>query len=192
MSDFAAIRAVSESLRGIIDNQITLAGVTVSEQSPKQMVESATNGISIWLYRVTRNEHILNNPPARPAPNQLSHKPFPVNLHYLISFFMPDVRDEQLLLGRIVQIFNDQPVLRGSDLTGSLSGEDSEFRIHFETLTLEELTRIWNALQEPYRTSVSYLIEIIQIESLLDPMLAQPVLQRHSTTSQIVGATPIP
>jgi hypothetical protein len=69
-------------------------------------------------------------------------------------------------------------------------GEDSEFRIHFETLTLEELTRIWHSLQEPYRTSVSYLVEIVQIESLLDPTLAPPVLQRHSTASQIVGTTP--
>jgi len=192
MSDFAAIRAVSESLRGVIESHITLPGVTVSEQSPRQMVEAGTDGISIWLYRVTRNEFLLNNPPSRPAPNQLRKKPFPVNLHYLISFFMPDVRDEQLLLGRIVQVFNDQPLLRGSDLTGSLAGEDSEFRIHFETLTLEELTRIWNALQEPYRTSVSYLVEIVQIESLLSPTLAQPVLQRHSTTSQIVGAMPAP
>ena len=190
MSDFAAIRAISESLRVLIESQITLAGVTVSEQSPKQMVEAGTNGISVWLYRVTRNEFILNNPPARPAPNQVSKKPFPVNLHYLISFFMQDVRDEQLLLGRIVQLFNDLPLLRGSDLIGSLAGEDCEFRIHFETLTLEELTRVWNSLQEPYRTSVSYLIEIIQIKSTLDPALVQPVLQRNSTTSQIVGATP--
>jgi hypothetical protein len=192
MSDFASIRAVSESLRIVIENQITLAGVTVSERSPRQMSEDGVNGISIWLYRVTRNEYILNQRPARPAPNLISRQPFPVNLHYLISFFMQDVRDEQLLLGRIVQIFNDQPVLRGSDLAGSLVGEDSEFRIHFETLTLEELTRIWNSLQEPYRTSVSYEVEIIQIESLLDPTLGPPVLQRHSTTSQIVGATPTP
>lgn len=188
MSDFAAIRAVSESLRIMTENQITLAGVTVSERSPREMVQDGVNGISIWLYRVTRNEFILNNPPTRPAPNQLSRKPFPVNLHYLISFFMQDVRDEQILLGRIVQVFNDQPMLRGSDLAGSLAGEDSEFRIHFETLTLEELTRIWGALQEPYRTSVSYLVEILQIESVLSPVLAQPVLQRHSTAAQIVGA----
>jgi hypothetical protein len=67
-------------------------------------------------------------------------------------------------------------------------GEDSEFRIHFETLTLEELSRIWYALQEPYRTSVSYLIEIVHIDSLLDPTLSPPVLQRQATTSQIVGA----
>jgi hypothetical protein len=190
MSDFAAIRAVSESLRGVIESHITLAGVTVSEESPREMTEAGTNGISVWLYRVTRNEFILNNPPPRPAPNQISKRPFPVNLHYLISFNMQDVRDEQLLLGRVVQVFNDQPVLRGSDLTGSLVGEDSEFRIHFETLTLEELTRIWHSLQEPYRTSVSYLVEIVQIESLLDPTLAPPVLQRQSTASQIVGTTP--
>lgn len=188
MSDFAAIRAVSESLRLWIESQITLAGVTVSEQSPKQMVTAGVDGISVWLYRVTRNEFVLNNPPTRPAPNQISKRSFPVNLHYLISFFMQDVRDEQLLLGRIIQLFNDQPVLRGSDLAGSLMGEDSEFRIHFETLTLEELSRIWYALQEPYRTSVSYLIEIVHIESLLDPTLSPPVLQRQATTAQIVGA----
>jgi hypothetical protein len=190
MSDFAAIRATSASLRALIESQINVPGVTVSELSPKQMVEAGTSGISIWLYRVTRNEFILNNPPPRPAPNQLSQKPFPVNLHYLISFFMQDVLDEQLLLGRIIQVFNDHPVLRGSDLRGSLAGEDGEYKVHFETLTLEELTRIWYSLQEPYRTSVSYLVEILQIESLLDPALMPPVEQRRTLISQIVGVTP--
>jgi hypothetical protein len=189
MSDFAAIRSISESLRILIETHIVMAGVTVSEESPAQMIENGTNGISVWLYRVTRNEFVRNSPPSRRAINQLERQPFPVDLHYLLSFFMPDIRDEQLLLGGVLQLFHDFPVLRGTDLRGSLTGEDSEYKIHFETLTLEELTRVWNALQQPYRTSISYLVQIIEIESALDPVQIQPVTNRQITSAQIVEST---
>ncbi len=190
MSDFSAIRAISESLRSLIQNQITMAGVNVTEESPREMVADGITGISVWLYRVTRNEHIQNHPVPRPAPNQAARQPIPINLHYLISFFMNDVRDEQLLLGRVMQIFNDRPLLRGADLAGSLAGTDDEFRVYFETLTLEELTRIWASLQEPYRTSVTYLVESVRIDSTREPMLSPPVMVRQSTTSQILVAKP--
>jgi hypothetical protein len=190
MSDFAAIRAISESLRALITAQVTVPGVTVSEQSPRQLALAGTNGISVWLYRVTRNEHLQNHPPRRPTANQLDRQSMPINLHYLISFMMTGVLDEQLLLGRVLQLFSDQPVLRGSDLVGSLAGESDEFRIHFEALTLEELTRIWASLQEPYRTSVSYVVEVIRLDSAREPQLSPPVMIRESTTSQILKTTP--
>ena len=44
MSDFAAIRAISESLRTLIEAQVTIPGVTVSEQSPRQMALAGTEG----------------------------------------------------------------------------------------------------------------------------------------------------
>jgi hypothetical protein len=33
-------------------------------------------------------------------------------------------------------------------------------------LTLEELTRVWEALREPYRLSVGYIVRVTRVESL--------------------------
>jgi hypothetical protein len=187
MSDFSAIRAISESLRILIGNNIVLPGVTVTEQSPSDMELAGINGVSVWLYKVTRHEFTLNQTVSRPTLNQRAHPPLPVTLHYLISFNMNDALDEQLLLGRILQLFNDAPQLSGSNLQGSLIGSDDVFRIRLEMLTLEELTRIWNALQQPYRISITYQVDVVLLDSARPYELTTPVIVRESTMSQIVA-----
>jgi hypothetical protein len=187
MSEHTAIRAVSQSLRALLETHITLAGVNVVLHSPREMQQNGETGISVWLYRITRNEHVLNQPRVRVAANQFEHHSLPVNLHYLITPIRSDPLDEQLLLGRILQIFNDVPVLRGANLTDALAGSEEEFRIFLEMLSLEELTRIWGALQEPYQTSLSYLVQMVDITSGLTPERREPVMNRSATYSQIVS-----
>lgn len=186
MSDYTAIRAVSESLRLLLQDAIMEPGVNVFLQSPQEMREDDNTGVSVWLYRVTRNEHLLNQPPERTGPNTVRRRPLPVNLHYLITPLMTDPLDEQTLLGRILQLFNDAPVLRGGDLQDSLQGGDEEFRIFLETLTLEELTRVWGALQEPYQTSLSYLVQLVHIDSEIPAEATSPVINSQTTYSQIL------
>ena len=40
-----------------------------------------------------------------------------------------------------------------------------ELRVIFCRLSLEELTRIWEALREPYRLSVCYLVRVTRVDS---------------------------
>ncbi len=190
MSEYTSVRAVSKSLRQLLNNQITdPPNVDVVLKSPKEMaIPQQTHGISVWLYRVTRNEHGLNHPPERTAANQYSQQPIPVNLHYLITPIMSKPDDEQAVLGRILQVLNDHPVLRGGDLVDDLKGGDEAFRIHLETLSLEELTRIWSALQESYQTSLSYLVQMVSIDSEQPPMIVAPVQKRETMYSQILSS----
>ena len=188
MSQYTAIRAVSESLQQMLEQYITDPGVSVELKSPKEMHFDQDTGISVWMYRVTRNEHILNHPPERIGVNQVRRQPLPVNLHYLVTPMMSDPLDEQELLGRVLQVFNDHPVLSGADLAGALLGSQSEFRVALETPTLEELTRVWEALQESYQASVSYLVQVILIDSEEPPQASPVVLQRQVTHSQIVSS----
>lgn len=58
-----------------------------------------------------------------------------------------------MLLGLVLQVFNDHATVRGSDLKDALLGSDAELRLSFEAPSLEDLTRIWGALQEPYQAS---------------------------------------
>jgi len=188
MSEYTVIRAISESLRTLLEQTITEPGVGALLQSPQEMREDDLTGVSVWLYRVTRNEHVLNHAPQRLSATQFERHPLPVNLHYLITPIMTDPLDEQTLIGRILQVFNDHPVLRGSDLQNALAGSADIFRVHLETLTLEELTRIWGALQEPYQTSLSYLVQVVIIDSEEPPRLASPVGARETTYSQILDS----
>ncbi|MFQ5857713.1 MAG: DUF4255 domain-containing protein [Anaerolineae bacterium] len=196
MSEFTAIAAVSETLRSLLVEHITnstdpqLAGVRIDLRSPKEMREdNETVGISLWLYRVARDGYTLNHPPERIAPNQLRPHPLPVNLFYLVTPIAQNPEDEQILLGRVLQVFNDHAVLRGSDLRDTLEGGTEEFRLTLETLSLEELTRVWDALKESYQLSVCYLVQVVTIDSDHEPVEAAPVLVKEATYTQILDAS---
>jgi Pvc16 N-terminal domain len=135
-----------------------------------------------------RNEHTLNTRPTRTSSNQLVGPPIPINLYYLITPMQEDPEIQQTVLGKVLQVFNDHAILRGSDLQASLQGSTEELRLMLETLTLEELTQVWYSLQEPYQLSVSYLVQVVTIESALEPVLAPPVLARNSSYDQILGS----
>jgi len=187
MSEFTAVRAVSQTLKELLEAHITLPTVQVFLTSPKEMQQNDQTGISIWLYRITRNEFLLNQPRRRPTNSQTSRPSMPINLHYLITPLMSDPRDEQLLLGLVLQVFNDHATVRGTDLRDALLGGDEELRLSFEAPSLEDLTRIWGALQEPYQASLTYLVQSLLIESDHEPEVAAPVMERETTTTEIVG-----
>jgi hypothetical protein len=199
VSKFTAIWAVSRTLQLLLDTQLgadpQFTGgppVPVSLLSPKAIREPGSavpsSSVSIWLYRVIRNEYLLNNRPERTVSNQVPHAAIPINLHYLITPMNEDPESQQVVLGKVLQVFNDYAILRGSDLQESLRGTTEQLRVSLETLTLEELTQVWYSLQEPYQLSVSYLVEIVTIESGLEPELAPPVMTRNSGYNQILGS----
>jgi hypothetical protein len=189
MSDFTAIQAVTQTLEELIEASLPATGPVVRQSSPKEMQQNMETGISLWLYRITRNEHLLNQRPTRPSATQVERHCLPINLHYLITPILADPGDEQRFLGRILQIFNDHPTLRGSDLRGDLQGGDEELRVTLETLTLEELTRVWAALQEPYQTSLSYQVQHVCIDSDRQPLQVAPVLVRDTTYAEILSSS---
>ena len=196
MSDYQAISGVTLTLRELLRDHITqsadpeLAGVPIDLRSPKEMREdgNGAQGVSLWLYRAVRNGDTLNHPPRRTAMNQLRRRPLPVNLYYLVTPIAGSSDDEQILLGRVLQVFHDHPTLRGPLLQSSLAGSDVELRLTLEPLSLEELTRVWDALKEPYQLSMSYLVQQVEIDSDLEAVEVAPVTSLEASYLQITEA----
>jgi Pvc16 N-terminal domain len=195
VTDFTAIRAVSKSLKTLLETYITnsnepqLSGVNIELKSPKEMQQAQEGvGVSLWLYRVVRNGDMLNQPPERPQPNQLARRPLPLTLHYLVTPITDDPEAKQALLGRVLQVFNDHATLRGTDLQDTLSGSSDELRIALETLTVDELARVWDSLDEAYLLSVSYTVQVVEIGSDLEPVESTPVVVKETTYAQILSS----
>ena len=196
MSEFTAIRAVSKTLQSLLQQAITnspdpqLQGVPIELLSPRELRDAASNNpvnaISLWLYRVARNGDLLNAPPER-VDDQLKRQPLPIDLFYLVAPITATSDNEQALLGKVLQLFAEHAILRGTDLRDDLEGETTELRLTFETLTLEELTRVWTALAEPYQLSASYRVQVVRIDSELEPSSVHPVYRRRTHYQQIVG-----
>lgn len=192
MSEYTAIRAVTRSLQEMLRQSITestdlqITGIPIDLRSPKEMrAAQAKHGVSLWLYRVARNGQMLNNSPERDAANRMRGRPLPVNLYYLITPIAGTSDDEQLLLGRVLQTFHDHATLRGPLLVDALENGREELRITLEPLSLEELTRVWDALKEPYQLSISYLVQAVVIDSAVEPRQVSPVTTLESEYVQI-------
>ena len=102
-----------------------------------------------------------------------------LNLHYLVTPFATSGPGNLLLLGKTMQVLNDKSMLQLSD---SQQGIAEELRIIFNQGTLEELSRVWSALREPYRLSVCYQIKTVRIDSQ-DISRSAPVGSREGRRS---------
>jgi hypothetical protein len=196
MSDYTVISAVSSTIRGVLETNITSSshpsfpGVNIYLLSPKEMQEAGNSlGISVWLYKVSRMAEMLNEPPERIGPNQIARTPLPVLLFYLITPFSPDPGTRHVLLGRVMQVLYDHSILRGADLQGVLAGTTEQLRLNLEALSLEELSLVWEALNEPYQLSVTYLVQVAKIDSEFSPVKSGPVIEKEVTYSQILSVT---
>jgi hypothetical protein len=114
--------------------------------------------IAVFLYNITELSILRNQPQITKPPTLLNLK-----LHYLIVPLTDAVLTNQLLLEKIIQIFAEKPILRGSDLQGSLHG-DSEVKVTLEQLSIDELGRVWHLLGVPFRLAVSYSVYPIAIK----------------------------
>ena len=132
---------------------------------------------------------MLNEPPERRGLGQILRVPLPILLHYLVTPFTSDPVTRHTLLGRVLQVLNDHSILRGADLQDVLEGTTEQLRVNLQALPLEELSLVWEALSEPYQLSVTYLVQVVRIDSDLEPVKSSPVVEKETTYTQILSVT---
>lgn len=196
MSDYAGLREASRALAALLRdrfladpqlNPLFGAGHVVSLKNPSEMRggEPPEVGLSAWLYAIDRNEFLANRPPERVATGELRPPPIPVDLHYLLTPITDDAETEQLIMGKLLQVLHDHPVIPVDPARPELR---DELRISLEPLDLESVTRVWNALEESYQLSASYLVQVVRVDSGEEPLDSAPVLEKLTEHGQIVGA----
>lgn len=172
--------------------------LVVSLNTPEEMRATRQDGVSLWLYRLERDDQRLNAPQARPTPNRLEPTPLPLRLHYLVTpvitidpaFPLVSPGREQELLGKVMQLMYERPILRGADLRDTLTGSSERLASRLEPMALEEITRVWHALQRPYQLSVSYEVTLPLISPEVQPAVIAPVQVAAPVYSVIVTQEP--
>jgi hypothetical protein len=148
---------------------------------PKDAAERKPPQISIYLYNVFELTSMRNQPTATQNPSKQS---LYLNLRYIITPITQNFDDDQTVLGKILQIFYDTPVLRGSDLQGSLKEGGEGLKVMLDQLTVDELSKVWGMLSLPYRLSVGYSVYPLKIESAVKPD-TKPVVITRSPVNDI-------
>lgn len=186
---YTALRATSQTIAQFLEARFQAdpllsaffsgGGMVVSLNNPHEMTEKPAEGLSVWLYRIIRDDQRLNDPPVRLSATELQPPPLPLRLHYLMTPVTNagtgSPETEQLILGKVMQLLHGSAVLRGGDLKAEFSGTEVELHIRLEPLGLDEVTRIWEALKGSYQLSVSYEVSIVDIVPDREPERLTPV-----------------
>lgn len=200
MSGYQVISQAGAEIRNIFFEALKAAGLgselgdSVSLAPPAKENERT---LSLWLYLVTENEHSRNRPDVV-EDGVIRPPPLALTLYYLATPGITSnsdgpAADEAIsksanVLGVVLQTLHTRPVV-------TLSREPKEADPHIEPaseqlhlslcrLSIEELARIWEALDHPYRLSICFKVNIVRIESLRTTV-GKPVTEREFITGRL-------
>lgn len=172
MSEATAIGMVSESLRNLLDGEITLIpkpNITVLAPD-----ESGTEPrINLFLYKIQENPVLKNMDwQVKPgSPGQLVPPPLSLNLFYLMTAYKQN--DPQTgnalaheILGDAMRVFYENPIVPSPYLPDGLARGREQVKIMLNTLDMEELSKVWATFTKAFRLSVLYEVSVVQLDML--------------------------
>jgi hypothetical protein len=195
MSKFTAIAGAGETLVNVLlaemqaDPEVDLKKImaadgNISLESPADLEKQndATAMLSLYLYRVVEDPYVKNDPPVPGNGTRLRKPPLALDLYYLVTPRLRTAHDHHIVLGKVMQVLYDRCELSGADLSSLLDPGD-QLRVVLNPVTLEETTRIWQAMELSYRLSICYVVRVISIDSRVETS-APPVVRRTATVGE--------
>jgi hypothetical protein len=197
MSSPTAIATVTAVLQHLL-TQAT-AGANVTAKPPAAARDGAGGSqLNLFLYATQINPAFNNMPvPGQVRNGESAVPPLPLVLRYLITAY--GANDDDIaghsLLGQAMSALHDHPLLGSADIEGILpdSGVQNQIerlRITPETLSLDDMSKLWSSCQAEYRLSTAYQVSVLFIESGRAARAALPVLRRgeQNRGAQVTGA----
>jgi hypothetical protein len=176
MSDYKVLAEVGQSIINVLWEQIQADpdlfalinnSSLISLESPAEHQENTSDPslLSVYLYRITEDPYMKNRGSVEGTGGKVRKPPMALDLYYLITPLLKAPRDQQIVLGKILQILYDRPTLEGPDLSGTLATSGDVVRVVFNTVPLQEVSWVWQALETPYRLSVTYTVRVTLLDS---------------------------
>ena len=171
MSEYKVLSEVGQSIINVLWQQIQAdpdlvalinSAELISLESPAEHQENSNDPalLSVYLYRVTEDPYMKNCPPVEGNGGRMRKPPLSLDLYYLMTPLLKAPRDQQIVLGKVLQILYDRPTLEGPDLVGSLATTADVVRVVFNTMPLQEVSWVSQALETPYRLSITYAVRV--------------------------------
>jgi hypothetical protein len=172
MSVSTAIGLVSASLRNLLIGEMHLSpAIPVTILAPDE--PGGDQRVNLFLYKIEENAFLKNEDwTLKPGnSNQLVPPPLSLNLYYLMT---PYARNDPQtgnvtaheILGEAMRVFYENPVIPQDHLETDLKTATEQFRIVYNALDPEELSRLWTTFAQPFRLSVRYQISTVQLDML--------------------------
>ena len=187
-----------------IDHQLSnvVGEVKVSALPPDRVLVEGTpetSRINLFMYQITPNLGWRNvDLPSRNGDGErTANPPLALDLHYLVSAYGASEFHAEILLGYAAQLLHETPVITRDAIrrtlapaspvpsilpppldtlsASELADQVEQIRLIPETMSLEEISRLWGAIQSHYRPTAAYQASVVLIESHRSVRSALPV-----------------
>ncbi|HEX3028484.1 MAG TPA: DUF4255 domain-containing protein [Clostridia bacterium] len=171
MGSFTAIADIGDTLIALLQNNMKDV-IDSANSIILGLPDNETPRISLFLYKVEENASLKNQNMIQIDNESYQHPPLALDLHYILTVYSNTAErigtsEEHRILGRAMQVMNDNMIITGSVLQGGLKDSSDEFRISLNPMSMDEITKVWSTFPKlAYRTSVAYLVTPVSIESL--------------------------
>jgi hypothetical protein len=178
---FAALQATPDTDFGLNDNIDRIRIAPPGEDLPNGTLAA------LFLYHIDIDRHLRNQRPLpdRDDPSIQRKPPLPLQFRFLFTPVDDDDTVNHLVLGRVLQHFQDQPfitTIAGQQLDDSFGGASPALRVKPDPLTIEQLSQLWNALSAPFRLSIAFLVDVAAVDSGEPPRRAPRVEELLAAT----------
>jgi Pvc16 N-terminal domain len=190
MSSPLSFASVTSVIKSVLENGLVMHGATaivgelaVTALPPDRITTGADerSQLNIYLYRITPNTAWRAVPTNGSRQAEARAIPLSLDLHYILTAYGERDYHAETLLGSAMELLHETPVLTRETIAPALaalaergvsgaSGSavfadviDSIDRITLspEFLSMEDLTKLWSALQARYRLSATYQASVL-------------------------------
>jgi len=187
MSSNTAIKDVTRGLQVLLQSQLNAvsSAAQVSLLPPGEPMPSGL-GVNLYLYRVMESAFTKNQPWPGDKKTPASDIPaLGLELHYLLTPFAPAPDpsaaigdDAHTMLGAAMLAFHQYPVLNDVHIKGfdadtvlppGILNSFEQIKIRLAITSIEELSKIWATINQPYRLSVAYEVSLVELTPTSPP-----------------------
>jgi len=203
-----AIAAVTAVLQKFLQNSVAKYGlddilngtVKVSAEPPDRILNGnpSPDRINLFLFQATENQAWRHQDlPTRNANgDRMTNPPLALDLSYLLTAYGSADFHAEVLLGHAMSVFHEMPIftrdairaaipapppptLPNALTNADLADQVEQIKIVPQVMSVEEISKIWSALQSQYRPTAVYKASVVLIETSKAVRPTLPVRQRN-------------
>jgi hypothetical protein len=195
---YQAIYDVTQALRRLLRSQLRLGG-TGTENADVTLLPPGINlpsllGVNLYLYRATESPYLRNRdwPGDRITPPS-GQPALSLQLSYLLTPLSAPPGNDDLtgddahkMLGMAMLTLQEHPVLNDVHISGFdadaelpdyIRNSFEKVKIALVPATMEELSKIWSTINQPYRLSVVYEVSLVELTPTPPPPVSGGIVQ---------------
>ena len=148
--------------RHYFDAHGDLGGFTFRVFTTADFSGDITDFITLFLYRVDVDRTKRHTDLPRATPQSPKRTSLALELRYLLTVWGTTAEREQEALAECMEILDQHALLSGELLDPNYIWEEgAEIKVALESISNEDMLRMWDSLEPAYRLSIPYLVRTV-------------------------------